>query len=141
MIAVFVYFLFWLQELMFCFFFAPKFSGLPSQHFSYVKNVHPGLPLFLFNYSDKKLHGIFEAASTGQMNINPYGWTTDGAERTLYPAQVLYEVMSDMVLLFLSSVIMIEACLVLFKKDSSSNCMMFYHEGSDPCPATMPTAI
>ena len=124
------------------FFLCPKiFSGLPAEHFSYVKKVDPGLPLFLFNYSDKKLHGIFEAASTGQMNINPYGWTTDGAERTLYPAQVLYEVMSDMVLLFLSSVIMIEACLVLFKKDTSSNCMMFHHEGSDPCPATMPTAM
>ncbi|KAM3689940.1 hypothetical protein ACJW31_09G083400 [Castanea mollissima] len=62
--------------------------GLPAQHFSYVKNIDPGLPLFLFNYSDRKLHGIFEAASNGQMNINPYGWTTDGSERTPYPAQV-----------------------------------------------------
>lgn len=65
--------------------------GLPTQHFSYVKNIDPGLPLFLFNYSNRKLHGIFEAASYGQMNINPYGWTTDGSERTLYPAQVLHE--------------------------------------------------
>ncbi|KAL3531636.1 hypothetical protein ACH5RR_005157 [Cinchona calisaya] len=62
--------------------------GLPAQHFSYVKNIDPGLPLFLFNYSDRKLLGIFEAASSGQMNINPYGWTSDGSERTLYPAQV-----------------------------------------------------
>ncbi|KAG7017201.1 Kelch-like protein 8 [Cucurbita argyrosperma subsp. argyrosperma] len=62
--------------------------GLPSQHFSYVKNIDPGLPLFLFNYSERKLNGIFEAASSGQININPYGWTTDGSERTLYPAQV-----------------------------------------------------
>ncbi|KAF5471488.1 hypothetical protein F2P56_008275 [Juglans regia] len=62
--------------------------GLPAQHFSYVKNIDPGLPLFLFNYSNRKLSGIFEAASPGQMNINPYGWTTDGSERTLYPAQV-----------------------------------------------------
>ncbi|GMI71448.1 hypothetical protein like AT5G01660 [Hibiscus trionum] len=62
--------------------------GLPTQHFSYVKNIDPGLPLFLFNYSDRKLHGIFEAASHGQMNINPYGWTTDGSEKTQYPAQV-----------------------------------------------------
>lgn len=62
--------------------------GLPSQHFGYVKNIDPGLPLFLFNYSDRKLHGIFEAASSGQMNINPYGWTADGSERTQYPAQV-----------------------------------------------------
>lgn len=62
--------------------------GLPGQHFSYVKNIDPGLPLFLFNYSERKVHGIFEAASSGQMNINPYAWTTDGSERTLYPAQV-----------------------------------------------------
>ncbi|XVE97157.1 hypothetical protein REPUB_Repub02eG0287000 [Reevesia pubescens] len=62
--------------------------GLPSQHFSYVKNIDPGLPLFLFNYSERKLHGIFEAASHGQMNINPYGWTTDGSEKTQYGAQV-----------------------------------------------------
>ncbi|KAG4184350.1 hypothetical protein ERO13_A09G168100v2 [Gossypium hirsutum] len=62
--------------------------GLPAQHFSYVRNIDPGLPLFLFNYSERKLHGIFEAASHGQMNINPYGWTTDGSEKTQYPAQV-----------------------------------------------------
>ncbi|XP_060674163.1 uncharacterized protein LOC132804163 isoform X2 [Ziziphus jujuba] len=62
--------------------------GLPAQHFSYVKNIDPGLPLFLFNYSDRKLYGIFESASPGQMNINPYGWTSDGSEKTQYPAQV-----------------------------------------------------
>ncbi|XP_077214157.1 influenza virus NS1A-binding protein [Tasmannia lanceolata] len=62
--------------------------GLPAPHFSYVKNIGPGLPLFLFNYTDRKLHGIYESASTGQMNINPYGWTTDGSDRTSYPAQV-----------------------------------------------------
>ncbi|XP_059668085.1 uncharacterized protein LOC132313370 isoform X2 [Cornus florida] len=62
--------------------------GLPVHHFSYVKNIDPGLPLFLFNYSDRKLHGIFEAASSGQMNINSYAWAADGSERTQYPAQV-----------------------------------------------------
>ncbi|KAJ8898926.1 hypothetical protein K2173_008420 [Erythroxylum novogranatense] len=62
--------------------------GLPSQHFMYVKNIDPGLPLFLFNYSDRKLHGIFEAVSCGQMNIDPYGWTADGSHKTLFPAQV-----------------------------------------------------
>lgn len=58
-----------------------------------MKKIDPGLPLFLFNYSDRKLHGIFEAASSGQMNINPYGWTLDGSEKTQYPAQVLYGVL------------------------------------------------
>ncbi|KAK9668542.1 hypothetical protein RND81_13G068000 [Saponaria officinalis] len=63
--------------------------GLPSQHFGYVKNIDPGLPLFLFNYSRRALHGIYEAASVGQLNINPYGWTKDGSDRTSFPAQVL----------------------------------------------------
>ncbi|KAK9159205.1 hypothetical protein Scep_005779 [Stephania cephalantha] len=62
--------------------------GLPAGHFSYVQNIEPGLPLFLFNYSDRLMYGIFEAASLGQMNMNPYGWTIDGSERTKYPAQV-----------------------------------------------------
>ncbi|KAI3906104.1 hypothetical protein MKW98_028714 [Papaver atlanticum] len=62
--------------------------GLPALHFAYIKNIKPGLPLFLFNYSDRKMHGIYEAASHGEMNINPYGWSEDGQERTQYPAQV-----------------------------------------------------
>ncbi|KAL6003025.1 hypothetical protein ACLOJK_023247 [Asimina triloba] len=62
--------------------------GLPASHFAYVRNIDPGLPLFLFNYSDRTLHGIFESASPGQMNIDPYGWTEDGSERTPFPSQV-----------------------------------------------------
>ena len=53
-----------------------------------MKNISPGLPLFLFNYSDRKLYGIFEAVSPGQMSIDPYGWTTDVQQFTPYPAQV-----------------------------------------------------
>lgn len=62
---------------------------------SYIKNIGPGLPLFLFNYSDRKLHGVFEAASEGRMNINPYAWTEDGSECTLFPAQVLHDVLKS----------------------------------------------
>ncbi|KAF5206209.1 Kelch-like protein [Thalictrum thalictroides] len=62
--------------------------GLPAIHFCYVKNIEPGLPLFLFNYSDRKLHGIYEAASNGEMNIHPHGWTKNGCDNTQYPAQV-----------------------------------------------------
>lgn len=61
--------------------------GLPAPHFTYVQNICPGMPLFLFNYSDRKMHGAFEAASHGKMNINPYAWT-DGSEKTQFPAQV-----------------------------------------------------
>lgn len=53
-----------------------------------MKNIRPGLPLFLFNYSDRKLHGVFEAASTGGLNINPNGWTEDGSDYTPFAAQV-----------------------------------------------------
>ncbi|KAK7390291.1 hypothetical protein VNO78_25593 [Psophocarpus tetragonolobus] len=64
--------------------------GLPASHFSYVKNIEPGLPIFLFNYSDRKLHGIFEASSKGKMYLDPYAWIDDNSEldRTQYPAQV-----------------------------------------------------
>ncbi|KAK6929522.1 Development/cell death domain [Dillenia turbinata] len=61
-------------------------------HMSYVRKINPGLPLFLFNYSDRKLHGIFEAASTGQLSIDPHGWTHDNAEETPYPARVRIQI-------------------------------------------------
>ncbi|PIA58805.1 hypothetical protein AQUCO_00500621v1 [Aquilegia coerulea] len=67
---------------------AKKLFGLPGQHFSYVQNIEPGLPLFVFNYSDRKLYGIFEAECQGKWNIDQYGWTSNGSERTRYPAQV-----------------------------------------------------
>jgi hypothetical protein len=53
-----------------------------------VRNVKAGLPLFLFNYTDRKLHGVFEAASPGQNSIDPYAWSNDGTLRTPFPAQV-----------------------------------------------------
>uniref|UniRef100_A0ACD5TR57 Uncharacterized protein n=1 Tax=Avena sativa TaxID=4498 RepID=A0ACD5TR57_AVESA len=62
--------------------------GLPSCHISYVKNIKPGLPLFLFNYSDRKMHGIFEAATPGQLGIDQFAWSRDGRTKTQYPAQV-----------------------------------------------------
>ncbi|KAL3617442.1 hypothetical protein CASFOL_037763 [Castilleja foliolosa] len=62
--------------------------GLPGQHILYVKNIEPGLPLFLFNYSDRKLHGIYEAVGSGAMNINLYAWTAGGSGITKFPAQV-----------------------------------------------------
>ncbi|KAL6897919.1 hypothetical protein ACP4OV_006878 [Aristida adscensionis] len=68
--------------------FQKQLFGLPSIHYSYVKNVKPGLPLFLFNYTDRKLHGLFEAASPGQMSIDPYAWSKEGSLRTPFPAQV-----------------------------------------------------
>ncbi|KAK9168025.1 hypothetical protein Syun_000165 [Stephania yunnanensis] len=67
-----------------------RIFGLPAFHYSYVRNIVPGMPLFLFNYTDRRLHGIYEATSHGQMNINPFGWTTDGSGVTQFPAQVRF---------------------------------------------------
>ncbi|KAJ0975503.1 hypothetical protein J5N97_017468 [Dioscorea zingiberensis] len=65
-----------------------RLFGLPAFHYSYVRNVEPSLPLFLFNYDDRKLHGIFEATSHGDMNIDPYAWTDGVGKRSPFPAQV-----------------------------------------------------
>ncbi|KAE8709306.1 Beta-propeller [Hibiscus syriacus] len=61
--------------------------GLPSGHYSYALDIESGLPLFLFNYSDRKLHGIFEAASSGKLSINSSAWTMDGSKNTPYAVQ------------------------------------------------------
>ncbi|CAM0957565.1 unnamed protein product [Alopecurus aequalis] len=68
--------------------FSKQLFGLPALHYSYVRNVKAGLPLFLFNYTDRRLHGVFEAASPGQHSIDPYAWSDDGTLRTPFPAQV-----------------------------------------------------
>ena len=31
------------------------------------------LPIFLFNYNDRYLHGVYRATSHGEMEINPHG--------------------------------------------------------------------
>lgn len=73
------------------------FTGLPATHFSYIKNIKEGLVLFLFNYSDRKLHGVFEAASPGSMNINKYAWVADTEDcgYTHYPAQVSFSLLCE----------------------------------------------
>lgn len=63
-------------------------TGLPAPHMAYIKNIDPGLTLFLFNYSDRTLHGIFEAASEGKLNIDSKAWSPNGTDPTPYPAQV-----------------------------------------------------
>ncbi|KAF8081131.1 hypothetical protein N665_0903s0012 [Sinapis alba] len=62
--------------------------GLPGPHMAYIKNIEPGLTLFLFNYSDRTLHGVFEAASEGKFNIDPKAWSHNGKDPSPYPAQV-----------------------------------------------------
>ncbi|KAF9594703.1 hypothetical protein IFM89_034488 [Coptis chinensis] len=102
--------------------------GLPGQHMSYVQNIEPGLPLFLFNYTERKLYGIFEAESHGKLNINPYGWSSNDSERTKYPAQE--EVENE------------EQIIYLKLKKLASECQHGNSSGTDhvadiPVPCTM----
>ncbi|XP_006645530.1 uncharacterized protein LOC102701776 isoform X2 [Oryza brachyantha] len=72
--------------------FAKQLFGLPPRHIVYVKNVKPGLPLFLFNSTDRSLHGIFEATSPGQRCIDQFAWMSEptGGTITPFPAQVRF---------------------------------------------------
>ena len=53
--------------------------GLPPQHMkqhNLAQRIQPGhTRLFLFNDSDKFLHGVFEAIAPPMLNIEPYAWT------------------------------------------------------------------
>uniref|UniRef100_A0A0E0JEH7 DCD domain-containing protein n=1 Tax=Oryza punctata TaxID=4537 RepID=A0A0E0JEH7_ORYPU len=77
--------------------FTKQLFGLPQRHILYVKNIKPGLPLFLFNSSNRQLHGIFKATSTGQLNIDRFAWMSEqsGAETTPFPAQVHFSTKTE----------------------------------------------
>lgn len=62
--------------------FQAKVFSLPLEYQSFVTNVRKGMPLFLFDYTLRKLYGVFEAASDGGLNI------CDAAVQRSYPAQV-----------------------------------------------------
>lgn len=62
--------------------FDKKLFGAPERQIYWVKEVRPGNILFLYDYSSKKLLGIFEATSRGDLNIEPNAWNGK------FPAQV-----------------------------------------------------
>ncbi|XP_030470190.2 B2 protein-like [Syzygium oleosum] len=63
--------------------------GLPPRYRDSVRQITPGLPLFLYNYSTHQLHGIFEAASFGGTNIDPMAWEDKKCPgESRFPAQV-----------------------------------------------------
>ncbi|KAM3271122.1 DCD domain-containing protein NRP-B [Capsicum chacoense] len=63
--------------------------GLPPRYRDSVRQITPGLPLFLYNYSTHQLHGIFEAASFGGSNIDPTAWEDKkNTGESRFPAQV-----------------------------------------------------
>ena len=50
--------------------------GLVARKAELVERITPGMPVFLFNYSIKELHGGFVAESAGAMNICPDAWVS-----------------------------------------------------------------
>jgi hypothetical protein len=60
--------------------------GLPPEYAQFVAKVRQGMPLFLFDYTERKLYGVFEATSDGGMDIRRGAFSSTG--RT-YPAQVI----------------------------------------------------
>ncbi|KAI7752835.1 hypothetical protein M8C21_010915, partial [Ambrosia artemisiifolia] len=63
--------------------------GLPARYRDSVRQITPGLPIFLYNYSTHQLHGVFEAASFGGTNIDPTAWEDKKKQgESSFPAQV-----------------------------------------------------
>lgn len=65
--------------------FRRKLFGLPSSQAEFVKNVKSGMFLFLFEYEERKLYGVFEAVCDGAMNSVPHAFSESGNK---FPAQV-----------------------------------------------------
>lgn len=63
-----------------------KLFGLPSSLSKFVKNVKAGMFLFLFEYEKRELHGVFKAASDGEIDIVPAAYGSSGKR---FPAQVM----------------------------------------------------
>lgn len=77
--------------------------GLPGYYYEdSVRNIQKGMPLFLFDYSNRRLYGVFEAASDGGYNIDPFAWeSNDHPKRrhantiSKYPAQVRVSIRAE----------------------------------------------
>ena len=39
------------------------------------------MPVFLYNYSDRTMHGVFKAVSEGSLEINPKGKSSKSVQR------------------------------------------------------------
>ncbi|KAF9615135.1 hypothetical protein IFM89_022087 [Coptis chinensis] len=62
--------------------------GLPPSQHNFVKKVKSGMVLFLFEYEERKLFGVFQASSDGDMNIVPHAFLSSGKQ---FPSQVRFK--------------------------------------------------
>ncbi|KAK9133915.1 hypothetical protein Scep_013443 [Stephania cephalantha] len=65
-----------------------KLFGLPPSGSGFVKKVKAGMVLFLFEYEERKLYGVYQATSDGAINIVPNAFRSSGMP---IPAQVLFK--------------------------------------------------
>ncbi|XP_047942744.1 B2 protein-like [Salvia hispanica] len=63
--------------------------GLSRRCINSVRAIKHGLPLFLYNYTTQRLHGIFEADGVGDDNLDPTAWKDEKCKgESRFPAQV-----------------------------------------------------
>ncbi|KAH0750984.1 hypothetical protein KY290_030216 [Solanum tuberosum] len=63
--------------------------GLPSNKQERIKKIKPGAKLFLFDFEAKLLYGVYEATSTGIINLEPLAF---GGK---FPAQVKFQIFKE----------------------------------------------
>ncbi|KAK7324304.1 hypothetical protein VNO77_27837 [Canavalia gladiata] len=72
--------------------FEKRLLGLPGRFSGFVRKVKAGMILFLFEFEERKLYGVFEAISDGDINIVPCAYKSTGRE---FPAQVKFTTIWD----------------------------------------------
>ncbi|XP_028759310.1 uncharacterized protein LOC114718219 [Neltuma alba] len=72
--------------------FQRRLFGLPSSQMPFVKQVKAGMLLFLFDYDNRELYGVYKSSSDGAMNIVPSAFSSSGRQ---FPAQVEFSPIWD----------------------------------------------
>jgi len=73
-----------------------RLLGLPFAQMKVVKALQPEKSaLFLFNMSDRRLHGLFHASSAGGANINRDAWNKGSSNSSPFPAQIEFVIARD----------------------------------------------
>ncbi|KAL2922818.1 B2 protein [Bienertia sinuspersici] len=68
--------------------FERELFGLPYEFADFVMEVKIGMLLFLFDFQERKLYGVFTANSNGMMNIVPDAYNSTSKKK--FPAQVRF---------------------------------------------------